>query len=82
MIIRAFAPIGMMEYWNNGIMDSGIMQYCFIGKIFVNEKIKNGEYPFKNQPSSIPLFHIRGKRSSLKKYFILSLSCRNSATYI
>jgi hypothetical protein len=28
-----------------------------MGKIWVDDKIKNGQYPFKNQPSSIPLFH-------------------------
>jgi hypothetical protein len=34
--IRGFAPIGMVECWNNGIMGLGIMQY------WVNGKIKNG----------------------------------------
>jgi hypothetical protein len=46
-----------MECWNNGIMGSGIMQYWVNSKIRVDDKIQNGEYPFKNQPSSIPLFH-------------------------
>jgi len=49
-------------------------------KYWVNGKIKNGQYPFKNQPSTIPLFHIRGKDSSLNKYPIFSLSCRISET--
>jgi len=49
----------MMECWNNGIMGSWIMQYWVNGKMCVDDKIKNGKYPFKNQPSSIPLFHIR-----------------------
>jgi hypothetical protein len=31
--VRAFAPIGMMENWNSGIMGSGIMQYWVDGKI-------------------------------------------------
>jgi len=54
--IRGFAPIGMMECWNNGIIRSGIMQYWVNGEICVDDKIKNGWYPFKNQPSSIPSF--------------------------
>jgi len=33
------------------------MQYWVNGKIYVDNKIKNGEYPFKNQLSTIPLFH-------------------------
>ncbi len=33
------------------------------------------------QYSTIPLFHIRGKLSSLKKCPIFSLSCRNSETF-
>jgi len=50
----------MMECWINGIMGSGKMQYWVNGKMCVDDKIKTGEYPFKNQPSTIPLFHIRG----------------------
>ncbi len=42
MQIRGFTPIGMVEYWNNGIMGSGIMQYWENGKICVDDKIKNG----------------------------------------
>jgi hypothetical protein len=33
------------------------MQYWVNGKICVEDKTKNDEYPFKNQHSSIPLFH-------------------------
>jgi hypothetical protein len=47
----------MVECWNNGIMGSGRMRYWVNGKICVEDKIKNGEYPFKNQPCSIPVFH-------------------------
>jgi hypothetical protein len=46
-----------MECWNIGIMGFEIMQYWVNGKICVEDKIKNGDHPFKNQPSSIPLFH-------------------------
>jgi hypothetical protein len=42
----------MMEQWN-----TGTMQFRVNDKICVNEEIKDGEYPFKNQFSSIPLFH-------------------------
>jgi hypothetical protein len=68
--VRGLAPIGMVECWNNGIMGSGIMQYWVNGKIFVEDKIKNSKYPFKNQLSNFPIFHIQCKRSSLKKCLI------------
>jgi hypothetical protein len=71
-----------LEWWNAGIMGSGIMQYWVNGKIFVDDKIKNSKYPFKNQPSNIPILHIQGKRSSLKKCMIFSLTCRDSETLI
>jgi hypothetical protein len=45
-----------LEWWNAGIMGSGIMQYWVNGKIFVDDKIKNSKYPFKNQPSNLPIF--------------------------
>jgi hypothetical protein len=35
-----FAPIGMVEYRNIGIMGFGIMQYWDNGKICVDDKIK------------------------------------------
>jgi hypothetical protein len=63
----ASLTIGMMEQLN-----TRIMQYRVNDRICVNEEIKDGEYPFKNQFSSIPLFHFRGKRSSLKQYNISS----------
>jgi hypothetical protein len=31
-----------LEWWNAGIMGSGIMQYCVNDKIGVDDKIKNG----------------------------------------
>jgi hypothetical protein len=36
--LRGFAPIGIMEYWNYGIMGSGKMGHCYIGKIFLDKK--------------------------------------------
>jgi hypothetical protein len=70
--VRGFAPIGMMECWNNGIMDYRIMQFGVNDKICVEDKIKNGYYPFKNQPSSIPLFHCSIFEASVKtsKYIL------------
>ena len=58
-------------------MGSGIMQYWVNGKICVGHKIQNAEYPFKNQPSSIPLFHYSIFEASVKAsknaiYFHLS----------
>ena len=32
------------------------MQYWVNGKICVDDKIKTGEYPFKNKSSSLPTF--------------------------
>jgi hypothetical protein len=40
--VRGFAPIGMMECWNNGIMGSEIMQCWVNGRICVDDKTKNG----------------------------------------
>jgi len=40
--VRGFAPIGILEYWNNGIMGSGIRQYCVNGKLCADDKIKSG----------------------------------------
>jgi hypothetical protein len=73
--------LSQLECWNNGIMGSGIRQCWVNGKLCADDKIKSGQYPFKNQSSTIPLFHIRGKRSRLKKSSIFSLSCRNSETF-
>jgi len=38
-----------MEKWKNG--------FWVNDKIRVDDKTKNGQHLFKNQPSSIPLFH-------------------------
>jgi hypothetical protein len=60
------------------------MQYWVNGKICVDDKIKTGEYPFKNQSSSIPLFHYSIFKASVqasKKYPIFSLRCRISETF-
>jgi hypothetical protein len=56
-IIQVGSLCSQLEWWNTGIMGSGIMQYWVNGKICVDDKIKNGKYPFINQPSSIPLCH-------------------------
>jgi hypothetical protein len=39
----------MLEKWKNG--------FWVNDKIRVDDKTKNGQHLFKNQPSSIPLFH-------------------------
>jgi hypothetical protein len=44
----------MMECWNNEKMGSGIMKFGVNGKFCVENKIKNGSYPLKN---NLPLFH-------------------------
>ena len=40
--VRGFAPIRMMECWNNGIMGSGIMQCWVNGGVCADDKTKNG----------------------------------------
>jgi len=69
-----------MKYWNNGLMGFGIMQYWVNGKICFGDKTKNGEYPFRNQYFSIPLFHIRANCSNFKNCHIFSFGCRNFET--
>jgi hypothetical protein len=49
-----FAPIGMLECWNSGIMGSGIMQCWINGKIHINDKIKMANILLK---TNIPSFH-------------------------
>jgi len=51
-------------------MGSGIMQYWVNGKICVDDKIKNGEYPFKNQSSSIPYLRQAFKPQKISYIFI------------
>jgi hypothetical protein len=80
--VKGFAPIGMMEQWNSGIMGSGIMQRWLNGPATggIDKKIKMANIPLKtNIPSfsprrrfyepgaTIPLFHFRGKFGSPKK---------------
>jgi len=52
--IRVFAPIGMMERWNSGLMGSGIMQCWINGKIRIHDKIKKANILLK---TNIPSFH-------------------------
>jgi len=56
--VSGFAPIGMMECWNNGIMGSGIMQCWIDGKICVDDKTKMDLSKKDNNPvfqhSTIP----------------------------
>jgi hypothetical protein len=40
--VRGFAPIGILEQWNNGIMGPGKMGCWFNGKIRFDDIIKNG----------------------------------------
>jgi hypothetical protein len=44
----------MMESWNIGIVGSGNMEKCVVGKIPKDREIKNGILPFK---TNLPLFH-------------------------
>jgi hypothetical protein len=47
----------MMESWNIGIVGSGKMAKCIVGRVPSDKEIINGILPFKNQLSIIPAFH-------------------------
>jgi hypothetical protein len=47
--VRGFAPIGMMECWNNGIMDSGLMV-----EFVLTIKLKMDDILLK---TNLPVFH-------------------------
>ena len=68
--LRGFAPIGMLEWWKNGIMGFGKMHYWVIGKMHLDREVLKGncEKLLFNQYSIIPLFPMRGSNSGLKKY--------------
>jgi hypothetical protein len=54
-IARGFAPAGMMECWNTGIMGLQIQKYCAtISPMAEDHKGLNRKYPFK---PNIPSFH-------------------------
>jgi len=39
--LRGYAPIGIMEYWNGGIMGSGKMGECCNGEIYLDTEVQN-----------------------------------------
>jgi hypothetical protein len=49
----------MLECWNSGILDSGIMQSWINGPSTggIDDKIKMVKHPFENQYSIVPPFH-------------------------
>jgi len=59
---RGFAPIGMLEYWNDGIVGFGKLEKWVIDKIHLDNDldnegrifIKKNAIPLK---TNIPLFH-------------------------
>jgi len=56
----ASLTIGIMEYWENGILGYGKMVKCYCGKIHLEIETKmliNFEYSFSKQHSIIPSFH-------------------------
>jgi len=75
MELRGSAPIGMLEYWNDGIMGFLRMVYRYVHLKMkgLNEKIplistspNTGFSTF--QSSIILLFHVRGKISDPDKH--------------
>jgi len=67
-----------MEQWNDGIMGSGKMEKWVIGKIPLDREVNKVKIRISSllkptfQYSTIPLFHVRGRSSDLKKTFILN----------
>jgi hypothetical protein len=64
---------GMFEYRtrseacaHDGIIGSGKMGQRFTGKISLDREVNNCVTSFKNQHSTIPLFHGRGKKPGLE----------------
>jgi hypothetical protein len=59
--LRGFAPVGMLELWNTGIMGFGELTEWVIGKIKLKTHKRNekfGSNPFgKKRIYIIPLFH-------------------------
>jgi hypothetical protein len=39
--------IGMMEYWDNGIMGFGEMRQRYIGKLGLTERLLNEKFPLQ-----------------------------------
>jgi hypothetical protein len=72
-----------LEWWNAGIMGSGIMQYWVKDKICVDDKIKMANILLK---TNLPVFHhsiipFLRQAFNLIKYSIFSLSYRFSETF-
>ena len=59
--LRGFAPVGMLELWNTGILGFGELTEWVIGKIKLKTHKRNekfGSNPFgKKRIYIIPLFH-------------------------
>ena len=76
--LRGFAPIGMLECWNYGIMGfermgQWIIDISHLKMKGLNEIIPSISTPLKTGSSTfhystIPLFHVRGEISGLDKY--------------
>jgi hypothetical protein len=71
------SPLGMLEYWSNGIMGSGITDVVLFVRRRIERKINNRIPSFYNpafQYSIIPLFHDRGKyQGRIKIFYIIKL---------
>jgi len=63
--------VGMLEYWNTGILGFGKMESWVIVKFLLTGiKYRNVIFfKLSFQYSIIPIFHIRGKRKNLKKSY-------------
>ena len=73
-----------LEYWNTGILGFGQLGMLVRWKYFLltwEEVFPKNRILLQKQHSTIPLFHVRGKNSSLKKSPLFSMSCKISETY-
>jgi len=92
--LRGYAPIGMLEYWNAGIMgdlvlnnvEGGKIEKWVIGKIPLGREASEVTIRITSlsiptfQYSTIPLFHVWGRSSGLDKKPLFSINCTISET--
>ncbi len=74
----------MLEYWNDGIMGFGQMEYWDIDNVPLDSEVdKEVSFPIVStfHHSSIALFHVRGINSKPQKIHLISISCRISETF-
>jgi hypothetical protein len=54
--LKSFAPVGMMEFWNTGMLGFGKTERRFDGQSPYDKAFKTGNY-LQTQYSIVPEFH-------------------------